>query len=52
LPTFRAQHLLFSHGTGFNLDSPDHLRLLFLAGVDKLADAIGRLSEFLQDYQH
>jgi alanine-synthesizing transaminase len=45
------QHLLLSHGTGFNLDSPDHLRLVFLAGLDVLADAIGRLSEFLQDYQ-
>jgi alanine-synthesizing transaminase len=44
------QHLLLSHGTGFNLDSPDHLRLVFLAGVDVLADAIGRLSEFLQAY--
>jgi len=45
------QHLLLSHGTGFNLDSPDHLRLVFLPGVDVLADAIGRLSEFLRDYQ-
>jgi alanine-synthesizing transaminase len=45
------QHLLLSHGTGFNLDSPDHLRLVFLAGLDVLADAIGRLSEFLQDYR-
>jgi alanine-synthesizing transaminase len=45
------QHLLLSHGTGFNLDSPDHLRLVFLAGMDVLADAIGRLGVFLQDYQ-
>ena len=45
------QHLLLSHGTGFNLDSPDHLRLVFLAGVDVLADAIGRLARFLADYQ-
>jgi len=45
------QHLLLSHGTGFNLDSPDHLRLVFLAGVDVLADAIGRLAEFLAGYQ-
>jgi alanine-synthesizing transaminase len=45
------QHLLLSHGTGFNLDSPDHLRLVFLAGVDVLADAIGRLAQFLAGYQ-
>jgi alanine-synthesizing transaminase len=45
------QHLLLSHGTGFNLDTPDHLRLVFLAGVDVLDDAIGRLSTFLDSYQ-
>jgi alanine-synthesizing transaminase len=45
------QHLLLSHGTGFNLDTPDHLRLVFLAGVDVLDDAIGRLGTFLDSYQ-
>jgi alanine-synthesizing transaminase len=45
------QHLLLSHGTGFNLDTPDHLRLVFLAGVDVLDDAIGRLATFLESYQ-
>jgi alanine-synthesizing transaminase len=45
------QHLLLSHGTGFNLDTPDHLRLVFLAGLDVLDDAIGRLSTFLDSYQ-
>jgi alanine-synthesizing transaminase len=44
------EHLLLSHGTGFNLPSADHLRLVFLAGVDVLDDAIGRLARFLQDY--
>jgi alanine-synthesizing transaminase len=45
------QHLLLSHGTGFNLDTPDHLRLVFLAGVDVLDDAITRVSTFLETYQ-
>jgi alanine-synthesizing transaminase len=45
------QYLLLSHGTGFNLDTPDHLRLVFLPSVDVLDDAIRRLSEFLQTYQ-
>ena len=45
------QHLLLSHGTGFNLDTPDHLRLVFLAGVDVLDDAITRVSTFLDSYQ-
>jgi alanine-synthesizing transaminase len=44
------QHLLLSHGTGFNLPTADHLRLVFLAPVDVLGDAIGRLAAFLTDY--
>ena len=40
-----------THGTGFNLDTPDHLRMVFLAGIDVLDDAIGRLSTFLESYQ-
>jgi len=45
------QHLLLTHGTGFNLDTPDHLRMVFLAGIDVLDDAIGRLSTFLSTYR-
>jgi alanine-synthesizing transaminase len=45
------QHLLVTHGTGFNLPTTDHLRLVFLADVGVLDDAIGRLACFLQDYQ-
>jgi alanine-synthesizing transaminase len=44
------QHLLLSHGTGFNLASTDHLRLVFLADVGVLDDAIGRLAAFLESY--
>ena len=45
------QHLLLSHGTGFNMDTPDHLRLVFLAPVDVLDDAVGRLRAFLATYR-
>jgi alanine-synthesizing transaminase len=45
------QHLLLTHGTGFNLPSTDHLRVVFLAPVDVLEDAIGRLAEFLSAYR-
>ena len=45
------QHLLLSHGTGFNLPSTDHLRVVFLAPVDTLDDAIGRLATFLAGYK-
>jgi alanine-synthesizing transaminase len=44
------QDLLVTHGTGFNLPTTDHLRLVFLAPVDVLEDAIGRLAAFLRDY--
>jgi len=45
------QHLLLSHGTGFNLPSADHLRVVFLASVPVLEDAIGRLATFLAAYK-
>jgi alanine-synthesizing transaminase len=44
------QHMLLTHGTGFNLPTTDHLRMVFLAPVETLDDAIGRLSTFLRDY--
>ncbi len=44
------QHLLLTHGTGFNLSSTDHVRLVFLASVPILEDAIGRLASFLHGY--
>ena len=45
------QHLLLSHGSGFNLPTTDHLRLVFLAAVPVLDDAIGRLATFLAGYR-
>ena len=45
------QHLLLSHGTGFNLDTPDHLRLVFLAPREVLDDATDRLGAFLATYR-
>jgi alanine-synthesizing transaminase len=44
------QHLLLSHGTGFNLPTTDHFRLVFLAGTGILDDAIDRLATFLAGY--
>jgi len=45
------QHVLLSHGSGFNLPTTDHLRLVFLASVPLLDEAIGRLATFLAGYQ-
>ncbi|GAA2892742.1 aminotransferase [Actinoplanes cyaneus] len=44
------QHLLISHGSGFNLNTPDHLRLVFLAATDVLDDAVSRIRTFLSTY--
>jgi alanine-synthesizing transaminase len=44
------QHLLLSQGTGFNLPTADHVRLVFLAAIPVLSDAIDRLARFLADY--
>jgi len=45
------QLMLLSHGTGFNLPTPDHLRIVFLAPVDVLDDATNRLARFLASYR-
>ncbi|MEV6343106.1 pyridoxal phosphate-dependent aminotransferase [Actinoplanes sp. NPDC051851] len=44
------QHLLVSHGTGFNIDEPNYLRLVFLAPTEVLTEAVTRLGTFLTDY--
>jgi alanine-synthesizing transaminase len=44
------QHVLLSHGSGFNLPTTDHLRMVFLASIPVLDDAIGRLATFLAGY--
>ena len=33
------QHVLLTHGTGFNLPSTDHIRVVLLAPVEVLSDA-------------
>ncbi len=43
--------LLLSHGSGFNLSTTDHIRLVFLAPVDVLDDAVDRLARFLSTYE-
>jgi len=44
------QYVLLSHGTGFNLPTADHLRLVFLAGTPLLGEAIDRIAAFLSGY--
>ena len=47
----REQHLLFVHGTGFNWKAPDHFRVVFLPSREMIADAMQRLSKFLENYK-
>jgi alanine-synthesizing transaminase len=46
----RAQKLLVVQGTGFNWPRPDHFRVVTLARVADLEDAIGRIATFLSTY--
>jgi alanine-synthesizing transaminase len=47
LELLREQKILLVQGTAFNLDSRNHLRIVFLPGVDVLEDAIDRFALFL-----
>lgn len=46
LDILRSQHVLVTHGRGFNWKSPDHFRLTFLPPAPVLTEAIGRLGEY------
>ena len=50
LELLEAERVLVVQGSGFNWPQPDHLRLVFLPNSDDLAEAIGRLSRFLEGY--
>ena len=39
------------HSSAFNIDDKQHLRVVFLPREDTLADAMGRLGNFLEHYR-
>src|SRR5215207_9027761 len=45
------EKVLIVQGTGFNWQSPDHFRLVFLPNSDDLNDAVGRIARFLDHYR-
>jgi alanine-synthesizing transaminase len=47
----KAKRILLVQGTGFNWAEPDHFRIVFLPDKETIADAIGRLGDFLTDYR-
>lgn len=44
------QRVLVVQGTGFNLSTPDHFRIVFLPNVEELGIALDRLELFLGEY--
>jgi len=50
LDFLRAEHVLVVQGTGFNWPNPDHLRIVTLPHTKDLIEAIGRLGNFLSNY--
>jgi alanine-synthesizing transaminase len=51
LDLLKQEKMLVVHGSGFNLPSTDHFRLVTLPHVEDLEDAFTRLQRFLSDYQ-
>ena len=51
LDFLKAKHIMVVNGTGFNWKDPDHVRIIMLPEVDKLAWAIRELGDFLQSYR-
>ncbi|MBN1500084.1 MAG: pyridoxal phosphate-dependent aminotransferase [Spirochaetes bacterium] len=46
-----AAKVLMVQGTGFNWPKPDHFRIVFLPDEDTLRDVLGRLGDFLSNYE-
>ncbi|MCL1829001.1 MAG: pyridoxal phosphate-dependent aminotransferase [Oscillospiraceae bacterium] len=51
LDFLKAEHILLVHGRGFNLDKPDHFRIVYLPEAEKLKSAAASLSRFLETYR-
>ncbi|GAB3619105.1 pyridoxal phosphate-dependent aminotransferase [Glutamicibacter endophyticus] len=51
LELLKAQKILITQGTAFNWPSPDHFRLVTLPDTKVLADAVGRIATFLEDWR-
>lgn len=45
------EKVLLVQGTGFNWNTPDHFRVVFLPNVDDLTEAIKRIARFLETYR-
>ena len=48
LALLREEQVLVAHGSGFNLSSADHIRIVTLPWADDLLEGLGRLDRFLK----
>ena len=51
LDLLRREKILVVQGSAFNIDTPDHFRLVFLPRADDLTNAIARIGDFLSTYR-
>ena len=51
LDLLQEQHVLVVQGSGFNWNTPDHFRMVFLPESSVIKEAIGRIGNFLSNYQ-
>ncbi len=47
----REKHIMLINGRGFNLKTPDHVRIIMLPEKDKLTKAMADLGDFLSSYR-
>ena len=51
LDLLRKEKILVVQGSAFNIDTPDHFRLVFLPRAEELTNAIARIGDFLSSYR-
>ena len=51
LELLKEEKVLLVQGSGFNWPHPDHFRVVFLPHENDLAEAIGRIARFLEQYR-
>ena len=52
LELLKETKVMLVQGTGFNWNTPDHFRIVFLPHEDDLREAIGRIAKFLEMYRN
>lgn len=51
LDFLKSEHILLVHGKGFNIQTPDHFRIVYLPEMNELKNFAERLEKFLSTYR-